>query len=267
MYFRLAVLPLLFVCASLTAVPADEQKGKKVIEEAVQALGGEKFLAVSDRVESGRAYSFYRDKLSGLSRATIYTRYLIRPEPPLAGFVGVRERQAFGKNEDSAVVFTDDKGYQITFRGAKPMPDEMLERFKDSTLRNVFYILRQRLDEPGLIFESRGSDIMDNQPVEIVDISDGDNRTVKVYFNQTTKLPARQVYYRRDPQTKDRIEEVTLFSKYRDLGNGVQWPFAIRRERDGEKIFEIFSDKVTVNNDLPDNMFTLPANMKILSKK
>jgi hypothetical protein len=264
---RRAALTLLFVCASFAAVPSDEQKGKKVIDEALQALGGEKFLAMSDRIESGRAYSFYRDQLSGLSRATVYTRYLIRPEPPIAGFVGVRERQAFGKDEDSAVVFADDKGYQITFRGAKPMPDEMLERFKDSTLRNVFYILRQRLGEPGLIFESRGADIMDNQPVEIVDIIDGDNRTVKVYFNQSTKLPVRQVYYRRHPQTRDRIEEVTLFSKYRDVGNGVQWPFAIRRERDGEKIFEIFSDKVTINNSLPDNTFTLPANMKILSKK
>jgi hypothetical protein len=266
MRFKLAAWPFVIACA-LAAMPhPDEQKGKKVIDDALAALGGQQFLAMSDRIESGRAYSFYRERLSGLSRATVYTRYLTRPEPPVAGFLGVRERQAFGKDEDSAVLFTDDKGYQITFRGARPMPDDMLERFKDSTLRNIFYILRQRLGEPGLIFESRGADIVDNQPVEIVDIIDGENRTVKVYFNQSTKLPIRQVYYRRDPQTRDRIEEVTVYSKYRDVG-GVQWPFAIRRERDGEKLFEIFSDKVAINNDLNDNLFTLPANMKILSKK
>ena len=30
---------------------------------------------MQDRVESGRAYSFYRDQISGLSIATIYTQY------------------------------------------------------------------------------------------------------------------------------------------------------------------------------------------------
>ena len=32
-----------------------------------------------------------------------------------------------------------------------------------------------------------------NTPVEIVDITDADNNVVTVYFQQTTKLPVRQV--------------------------------------------------------------------------
>ena len=74
-------------------------------------------------------------------------------------------------------------------------------------------------------------------------------------------------YLRRDPITKDRVEEVTLFSKYRDVGGGVMWPFDIQRVRDGEKIYEIYSDSVVINQDLKDNLFTLPANLKILKKE
>lgn len=241
------------------------ERGQRVIDAAVAALGGENFLQMQDRIETGRAYSFYRENLSGLSHARIYTRYLIRPEPPEPGFVGVREREAFGKNEDSAVLFVDGQGYEITFRGARPLAEETLNRFKESTLRNVFYILRERLGEPGLILESRGSDVVENQPVDIVDITDANNRAITVYFNKITHLPAKQVTYRRDPKTNLRIEEVTRFSKYRDVG-GVHWPFDIQRERDGEKIYQMFSDSVVVNKGLTDNLFTLPADMKILKK-
>ncbi len=256
-----ACLPLLFV--SLLPAQTAQQRGKQIIDEALAALGGEKFLAMEDRVESGRAYSFYRERLSGLAVATIYTRY---PKPDGPENLAIRERQAFGKNEDSAVLFTGDAAYEITFRGARPLEDERLERYRDSARQNVFYILRQRLGEAGLLFEWRGSDIVDNQPVEIVDITDAENRVVTVYFNQNSKLPIRQVYTRRDPKTRYRDEELTVFSKYRDVG-GVMWPFAIQRERNGEKIYQIYSETVAINKGLADDLFTVPANVRILGKK
>lgn len=261
------VLPAVLIFASLGSAESTAERGKRVVDAAVAALGGPNFLSMRDRVEAGRVYSFYREELSGLSRAKVYTRYLIRPEPPVPGFLGVREREAFGKDEYEAVLFADGKGYQVTFRGARPLPDATLDRFKDSTLHNVFYILRMRLGEPGLTFDSRGADVWENQPVEIVDITDADNRTVTVYFNQTTKLPVRQVFYRRDPKTRDKDEETSIFAKYRDVGDGVMWPFTVERERNGEKIFEIYSDSVLINQDLKDNLFTLPMNIKILKKE
>ncbi len=241
-----------------------EQRGKELVDQCLAALGGQNFLDMRDRIEEGRAYSFYRERLSGLSRAKIYTRYLTRPEPPVPGFLGVRERQAFGKKEDSAVLFSEGNGWEITFRGARPLPSAIVARFKETTLQNIFYILRQRLGEPGLTFQHAGREVYENQPVDIIEIADNDNRQVKVYLDMNTHLPARQVFFRRDPETKERIEEVTSFAKYRDVGGGVQWPFTIWRERDGEKIYQIFSDSVVINRDLTDDIFTLPANMKLL---
>ena len=262
---KAAVLVCLAVSLAGVRAETNLEHGKRVVDEAIQALGGENFLHMQDRIESGRAYSFYREKLSGLSIAKIYTRYLIRPEPPVAGFLGVRERQAFGKKEDSAVLFADGQGYDITFRGARPLADDVMERWRESTLRNIFYILRERLGEPGLILEWRSSDVVENQPVDIVDVTDFDNRTVTVYFNQLTHLPAKQVTNRRDPKTKDLNEEVTRFSKYREV-NGIPWPYDIQRERNGEKIYQMYSDAVEINKGLTDNLFTLPANLKILPK-
>ena len=105
-----------------------------------------------------------------------------------------------------------------------------------------------------------------NLPVEIVDITDADNRTVTVYFSQSTKLPVRQSFRRRNPDTKDWDVEVTAFSKYRDVGGGVKWPFDVHRERNGEKIYEMFSDSVEINRNLTDDLFTLPGSVKVLPK-
>jgi len=261
--FGLLLLALLWACAALGQ--SKLERGKRTIDEALAALGGERFLAMQDRTESGRAYSFFREELSGLSKATIYTRYLTRPSPPAADEIYLRERQSFGNNEDrGAVLFTEGQGYQITFRGARPLPEERVERFRESTLQNIFYILRQRLGEPGLLFEHRASELFEFRPVEVVDIVDAENRVVTVFLERSTKLPARQVFYRRDPKTRERIEEVTVYGKYRDVGGGVQWPYAIQRFRAGEKLFEMYADTVTVNDDLSDNLFLLPADMKIL---
>jgi hypothetical protein len=75
----------------------------------------------------------------------------------------------------------------------------------------------------------------------------------------------RQVFYRRDPKTRRRIEEDMEFGKYREV-NGIQWPFTMVRRRDGEKVYEIFSESVAINQNLSDSLFALPPNIKILKK-
>ncbi len=253
-----------------SAAETRQDRAKRVIDEALQALGGDAYLKMQDRVEFGRAYSFYNGQISGLSPTKIYTRYLTAAP----GQLGVRERESFGKvdarsgdlRESNAVLFTEEGGWEITFRGARPVDDERFARFKDSTLRNILYILRQRLKEPGMILYSQLSDMWENRPVEIVDITDSDNLTVTVYFDQSTKLPVRQIFKRRNNTYHDFDTEVTIFAKYRDVGGGVKWPCTILRQRNGEKIFEMYSESVEVNKDLTDNIFSLPAGVKILKK-
>lgn len=256
-----AVAVLLALCGTAFGQSAQE-RGKKLMDEMVAALGGDRFLSVKNRVEAGRAYSFFREELSGLSVATIYTEYQDNPQP---GALGVRERQSFGKEERyGAVLFTGDKAWEITFRGARPISEERIDRWRDSTVQNIFYIVRMRLRERGMIFEAGETDIIDNLPVEALNITDSENRTVTVWLNRATKLPARQIYYRRDPKTRIRHEEVTIFSKYRDVGNGVQWPFDVERLRDGDRIYQMYADSVQVNQELENGLFTLPTNIRML---
>ena len=254
-------LMVMLAAAGMIRAETRLERGKRVVDECLAALGGPRYLAMQNRIETGRAYSFYREKLQGLSVAKIYTRYTTVPDT--AHDLAVRERDMFGKKLDYGYLYGETEAYDVTFRGARPLPAERFARYKESMLRNIFYILRVRLHEPGMVFESRGAEVLDNRPVEVVDIGDADNRITTVYFDRTTKLPTRQVFTRMDPKTREKDEEVTLFSKYREA-SGVQWPLAVERRRNDEKIFEIFSESVEINKDLKSDLFALPTGTPIL---
>ena len=163
------VIASLALAACALAAETAHERGKRVVNEALQAVGGKAFLAMEDRVETGRAYSFFRQELEGLSIAKIYTRYVtpgarkaLRPRAPEFRQGRIERR----------VLFNQDGAWEITFRGARLLEPKRIENWRDGTLRNIFYILRQRLNEPGMDFYSRGSDLYENLPVEIVDITD-----------------------------------------------------------------------------------------------
>ncbi len=237
---RAALVLLAVAVLAPAAEETRQQRAKRVIDEAVAALGGDAFLHMADRVETGRAYSFYRQQISGYSTATIYTRYLA----PVPGKVAVRERELFGKKQDEgSLLFTETGAWDISFHGARPFDDQRWASYQDTTLRNIFYILRQRLERTRPVFVLPGIRLLRQGPSsKIVDITDANGVTVTVMFDHFSKLPVRQTYRRRNPEFKDFDTETTLFGKYHSVPGGVKWPYDVRRERNGDKVYEMYAE-------------------------
>jgi hypothetical protein len=254
---------LSLVARSVARAETAKDRGKRLVEKTIAALGGDAFRNLQTRTEIGHAYSFYHEKLSGLSIARIYTKYL---EPDGKTPICELQRQVLGKKQEETVLFTTNDAYDVTYRGAKPLKETQIQQFRETTLHDIFYILRERLNEPGMEFEDAGADVIENQPVKGIDIYDSENRSVRVWVNSDTFLPAKQRFYRWDPTINERREEVTRYTKYRDAGGGIMWPYVTERERDTEKIFELYSDKVTVNDSMPAGMFELPNGVTMLKK-
>jgi hypothetical protein len=236
------------------------EKGKQNLDLVINALGGPNFLNMQNRVETGRAVTLYRDRLTGLSQSKIYTEYLRTPAP---GRLGMHERQFFGKSQESSVLLLDGKGWDINYRGARPLTAETLERYYLTTRHNFFYILRQRLKEPGLEIELTGHEVVENQSTDILDIYDASNENVTIWVNSFSHLPVRQRWYRREKDTGYRYEEITHFTRYRGAG-GIHWPMDLQLERDGERIAEIYNDEIKVDQNLKEDIFVLAPGITIL---
>jgi hypothetical protein len=265
---RLQNLTLIVILAGssfvqLFAQDRSDGKGKKVVDAAVNALGGDRFLQMQTRMASGRIYSFFHDQMSGLDRATIYTEYLT-PKP--ANGLAIRERELLGKKGDYSYLFLPDQGWDITFRGARQLPDENWQRYRRTTRNDILYFLRTRRSEPGIDFDYVSNEVYLSRHVDIVDITDQTGQTIRVYFDFNTKLPVREIYTWLDPVLKERNEEISVFDKYRDIGQGIQWPYSIERERNGYKAYQLFADKAEANVAVPPKTFDLPPGVKMLKK-
>jgi hypothetical protein len=260
----LASLTLL-LAASHPASPADsrQEQGKQLVLDSLKALGGDAFLKMRNLTQSGRAYAFYRQNLSGLAVFTRYENYepLRADAPP--DWLPVSRRDVYTEKGDYYALFKNGQGWEVTFRGARPLPKERVEQYRDSTRRNYFYFLRYRLDEPELYFYYKGTEIINNVPTDAVDIADREGEGVTVYLRMSDHLPVQQVYLRRDPKTRIPYEEKSIYSKYRRV-DGVAIPWNIRQERDGEKIFEFYGNAAQINQPLNAALFDLGKDVPVL---
>ena len=249
MLLKPSLLTLIVVAILRAQAPAPPNKGKELVDQAIKALGGEAFLNMHTRHSNGRIYAFFHDQMYGYDIANIYTQYL---DDKSTKGVQLRERQVLGKKQDYSYLYLPDQGFDITFRGARPLPDDRWDTYVRSTTNDVLYWLRCLFhDEPGMQYDYVGNQVLITNHVEVVDITDAKDNTIRVYFDYNTKLPVRQTFKWLDPETKEHNDEVTDFDKWRNAGDGIMWPFTIERQRNGYKVYQMFANTVEINGELP----------------
>jgi hypothetical protein len=217
---------------------------------------------MQSRFETGHIYGFFHDLLSGPEIVHAYFEYL--PSAPPGG-LAVRERQLLGKKQDYSYLFLPTRAWDLTFRGARPVSDETWTRYYRSIYNDILYILRCRLNEPGIEFDYIGSDVYLSQHVEVLDVVDAANTTVRVYLDHNTMLPLHESYTWFDDKTREHNDEAADYDKYRD-SDGVMWPFVIERHHNGYKVSQMFAESVRTNQGLPPKIFDLPEGVKLLNK-
>ena len=243
---RFLILLMISACAAGQA--RDPERGKKILEQTVQALGGAAYLNTREFRTEGRAYQFDRyEELAGMARIVNYEK---QPD---------KFRQEMGKDGDVVYIVNGEHGWEQTFRGVKEMLPTDVERIRSARELSVDSILRFRLKEPGLEVAHMGTDIMDGRTVDLIEIVDAQNRVVNLTVDRKSHLPIRREWVRRIPKTGDREENVETLGKYiRAKGTSIMMPTYIRRERNGIKIFEAFYNEVQAGSKLADSFFERP---------
>ena len=122
---------------------------------------------------------------------TLYQHFGPMKEDAGPEWLPVSRREVFTEKGDYFNLYRNGEGFEVTFRGARPLPTERISRYREAARRDIFYFLRYRLDEPGMYFYYRGAEIIDNVPTEVVEITDNNADAVTFFLRRSDRLPVQ----------------------------------------------------------------------------
>lgn len=221
-------------------------KGRQILEQTVEALGGEAFLNVTDIDREGRLYNFGRGELAS-------------PGEKFRDYVKFPGKEWLELGKDGKIVYLNngEEGWELDRQGIREQTPEAIANFHRANKRDLEYLLRFRLREEGMQTYYLGMEFVDNRRAHLVELVDGDGESYKLYIDARNYLPMQLHTRRRDPASGERVPEVEYYGKYVML-QGVNTPLQLSRERVGLRTLEVFFDaeKVRYNTGIDDAFFT-----------
>ncbi|MCU1309657.1 MAG: hypothetical protein JWO20_782 [Candidatus Angelobacter sp.] len=226
---------------------ANAQQARKIVEQSIQALGGQAFLTFTDLDQQGRGYGFSQNAPQGVG--VPYERKYRYPD---------KERYEFLKKHDWIIIHNGDKGYETTFRGTRAEDPKDLASYQRRRLYALDYVLRDWTKAPGTAFFYEGTTLVGPKTVHKISLINAQNQGVTLYIDVKSFLPAKKSYSWRDPESKEMDEEAELYDEYR-VEQGISSPHVITREKNGEMTSQRFVHTVTYNARIPDSEFSPPS--------
>jgi hypothetical protein len=224
-------------------------KARQLIDQMIQALGGDAYMHFTDMEQEGRTNGFYHGQPTGGTAP--FWRFYKFPD---------KERVELTKQRDWIVIHNGGEGTETTFHGTRPEDEEAHREYVLRDQYSMENALRNWLNAPGTTFFYDGPGFSDNHQVEKATIANANNQQLTFSIDTFTHLPVRKTFTVRDPKYKDKDTYSEVFSEYR-LIQGIQTPLVVTRMKNDEMIAQRFLTKVTYNQGLADNFFVPPSSI------
>jgi len=230
-----------------------ENRGRKLLDEMVQALGGDAWLNRQDWIFEGRAATFYKGMPH--EEAPQFEEYY-RAQPFAERVIVITHYGVFiaTNHKDIAEVWTPDNGYEITFKGKMPLPVKDVEDYQRRRKHSLETIVMEWLKQPSIVVTYEGAGMAERRLADQVSILTASNDAITLKLDESTHLPLSLSFQWRDPLYKDLNTDVEEFDDYH-LIQGIQTPFAITRLHNGDMTGQRFFTKVTYNSKLSADLF------------
>jgi hypothetical protein len=228
------------------SIPADQRnayQARQLIQQGIQALGGDVYLDIKDMQEQGRTYSFYHGHPT--SNGIFFWRFTEFPD---------KERIELTPQRDVAYIYSGDKGYEITYKGARPIEKKDLDDYQRRHRFSLEVILRTWVKDPKVALFFDGDALAGTQASQKVTLINAQNEAVSIYFDIDTHLPIRKSYSWRDPADREKNTEEESYDNYRPI-QGVMTCFNFTRYFNGDMQAERFVNSASYTQSLDQAMF------------
>jgi hypothetical protein len=236
----------------------EEQKGKRLLDEMVKALGGDAWLNKRTMYREGQTAPFFRGQPSGLVTQFVeYTKFAQGATPDLqrVEFLTWRGVIMPGKKRDVVHIWDKDQGYEVTYKGQTTLPEKQVTDFMRRRAHSLEEVMRTWVKQPGVTILAEGFGMRDRRPVEKVTIlAANTNDSVTIEIDQETHLPLQRSFEWRNEQFKDKDIDEEVYGDWREF-DGVMTPMNQTNYRNGDMAAQIFYTKVHFNQPMADDLF------------
>jgi len=230
----------------------NQQKARALVDQMIQALGGQAYLTVQDYYAEGRSGSYHNESLQGTS---LFYRFWEWPD---------KDRIELTKQRDIVQLYVGDQAYEITYRGVRPIDIHKEERAGQAIVRRYYSlenVLRTWMKEPGILLLDEGPGISEGHMAEKLTIINSKNESVTIFVDPSTHLPLEKHFSIRDPRYRERDEEVLVYGDWKVI-QGINTPRMTLIKRNGEMLSQQIILNINYNIHPSDSLFD-PAVAKI----
>ena len=231
---------------SAPAISPDQEnarKAKAIVDQALQALGGQTYLTIRDREQQGRGYGFHHGQPTG--GGGVFWSFTEFPD---------KERVEVTKERDIAELYVGNKGWEITYKGPHPLDPKDLDDYLRRRRFSLETVLRTWVNDPGVVLLYEGAANAAQHPASQITLINSQNESVTLYFDTDTHLPVKKSFSWRDPVDRQKNIEEEVYENYRAV-SGVIAPYNITRYFNGDMASQRFLNSVSINQGLDPAMF------------
>ncbi len=238
------------------------RKAQALLDQAVQALGGQAYLTYQNKEEEGRYYPLYHGRTS--TTGIPYNYYVEYPDKDRFEVLAEKDIHVIPgtidiggiKSKKSVVVLIHNglKGYEITYKGTAAQDKDDLASYLRRRQHSLDWVFRKWAKDPSVALFYEGVAPVDAKIADQVSLLNNQNDSVTLYLDQATHLPVKISYSWRDPTDKQRNIEEDIFDNYKPV-EGVMTPHSITRTFNDEMSQQRFINTVKYNLKLPESYF------------
>jgi hypothetical protein len=234
-----------------------DQRGRKLLDQMLEALGGDAWLHRKNVKELGHLARFFRGAPTGIVVDFTTIHQFAdgdRPEAQRIGFITDKSMILPGKKIDIVQIWTANAGREVTYKGNTALPQDQVDDFYRRQNHSIESIFRVWLKSPGVMVVAEGSTMVERRLTERVSILSANNDAVTLDIDASTHLPRRRTFETRNPKFKDIDEDAEEYDDYHTI-QGLPTAFTLTRYHNGDMASQTFFSKIEYDVNLPPGTF------------
>ena len=236
------------------AAAKNAQQARAALDRMVQALGGQAWLDMKNQEREGFIAAFFHGNPD--AGTTLYYEFHQWPD---------HDRVDVTKHRDVVEFYLGNEGWEVTYRGKKPMDKELLDDFIRRSDHSIETAIKVWLKDPNTILVYEGQHLVERKLGEQVTLISADNESITILMDTQSHLPLERIFQWRDPLYKDKNTDSEEYDDYHTM-DGFPTPFSITRFKNGEMWRQYYIKKVTFNQELPGDFWSVEAANRRIKK-